>query len=261
MKRSRIKRGSALLQRERRRDAERRQTRGQPARHAPQIGQLHRGQLGIDRRFVHQQKHAAGRRVLLGAAVRDLGERLGRRDADRDRNPGPLQHGPAQLAGMAFQPALETAETEKGLIDRVDFEIGREAGDGAHHARAHIAVERVIARPHDHALGIDALSADVPGLAHRDAKRLGFVRARDHAAVIVRQHDDRPAAQPRLKDALAGGVEVIAIDERDRGRHGLSMRIDLVTTPQTSKARSAVTSISGKAGFSACSRILPSRGR
>ena len=156
---------------------------------------------------------------------------------------------------------LETAEAEKGLIDRVDFEIGREAGDGAHHPRAHIAIERVIARPHDHAVGIDALPADMPGLAHGDAERLGFIRARDHAAVIVRQHDDRPAAQLRLKHALARGIEIVAVDERDRGRHGLSMRIDLVTTPQTSKARSAVTSISGKAGFSACSTIVPSRGR
>src|SRR3954468_356207 len=127
--------------------------------------------------------------------------------------------------------------------------------------RAHIAVERVIARPHNHALSIDALPADVPGFAHGDAERLGFIRASDHTSIIVRQYNNRPAPQCRLKDALTRCVEVVTIYKRDRGRHGLSMRIALVTTPQISKARSDITSISGKAGFSACSTILPSRGR
>ena len=54
----------------------------------------------------------------------------------------------AQRARMRFKPRLEAAEAEKGFVDRIDFEIGREVGEDAHHPRAHIAIERVIARPH-----------------------------------------------------------------------------------------------------------------
>src|SRR3954470_14432108 len=162
---------------------------------------------------------------------------------------------------MAFQAGLETAETEERLINRIDFKIGREAGDRAHHPRTHIAVQRVITRSHNHALSIDTLFAYVPSFTHGDSERLGFIRASDHTSIIVRQYNHRPAPQCRLKDALTRCVEIVTIYEGDRGRHGLSMRIDLVTTPQISKARSGITSISGKAEFSACSTILPSRGR
>src|SRR3954463_14750406 len=162
---------------------------------------------------------------------------------------------------MTIQPGLEAAKAEECLIDRINLKLWREAGDCAHHPRTHIAVQRVITRSHNHALSIDTLFADVPGFTHGDAERLGFIRASDHTSIIVRQYNHRPAPQCRLKDALTRCVEIVTIYEGDRGRHGLSMRIDLVTTPQTSKVRSGVTSISGKAGFSACSTILPSRGR
>jgi hypothetical protein len=64
----------------------------------------------------------------------------------------------------------------------------------------------------------------VPRRTHGDAERLGLVAARDHAAVIVRQHDDRLTAQLRLKHALAGHIEIVAVDEGDRTAHGHSMR-------------------------------------
>jgi hypothetical protein len=145
---------------------------------------------------------------------------------------------------------------------RINFEIGRELAQDVHHPGAHVAVERVIARPDDHAFGIDPLTADMPGLTHGDAERLRFVRARDDTTIVVGQHDNRFAAQPRLKHALARRIEVIAIDERNRSSHGCySIRMDFVTTPQTSKLRSAVTSMSGKAGLSACSTMLFPRRR
>ena len=48
----------------------------------------------------------------------------------------------------ASSRVLEAAEAEKGFVDRIEFELRREIGEHAHHARAHIAIERVIARAH-----------------------------------------------------------------------------------------------------------------
>ena len=49
-----------------------------------------------------------------------------------------------------------------------------------------------------------------------DAQGLGFVTAGNGAAVVVGQHDQRPALQPGLEDAFAGDVEVVAVDEGER---------------------------------------------
>jgi hypothetical protein len=97
----------------------------------------------------------------------------------------------------------------------------------------------------------------MPGRTHGDAERLGFVAARDHAAVVVRQHHDRTPAQLRLEHALARHIEIVAVDEGERARHGYSMRMLRVITPHTSKLCPSVIGMSAKAGFSACSETAP----
>jgi hypothetical protein len=87
-------------------------------------------------------------------------------NADRHRNTGPLQHALAQRPPMRLKPRLETAEAEKGFVDRLEFKLGREVGEDAHHASAHIAIQRVIARSHAQDPCVDALAQKVPGLAH-----------------------------------------------------------------------------------------------
>jgi hypothetical protein len=89
-------------------------------------------------------------------------------------------------------------------------------GQHLHDAGADVAVERVITGADNDALGVHALAADMLGLAHEDAQRLGLVAAGDDAAVVVGEHDNRPAAQLRLKQRFAGSVEVIAVDQPDR---------------------------------------------
>jgi hypothetical protein len=135
--------------------------------------------------LTQQQTHAAAIGVLLGETVGDLGERLAGRDPDRYRNPGPLSHGAAQLAGMGFKACLEAGEAKERFVDRVDFQIGREARDRAHHATAHVAVERVIRAADDDTGRFEAVAAQVPRVAHHDAERLGLIAAGDHAAIIV----------------------------------------------------------------------------
>jgi len=75
------------------------------------------------RRFVEKATDPAGGGVLLRKAVRDLGERLRRRDPDRDRNPRPLLDRAPQLARMRLTPRLEAGEAEKRFVDRIDFEV------------------------------------------------------------------------------------------------------------------------------------------
>ena len=95
----------------------------------------------------------------------------------------------------------------------------------------------------------------MPGRAHLDAEGFRFVRARDDAAVIVRQHHDRLAAQARLERASSRCVEIVAIDKGDRRAHDHSMRIDFAITSHTSKPESSLTSMFSNAGFSACSQV------
>ena len=59
--------------------------------------------------------------------------------------------------------------------------------------------------------------------AHGDAERLGLLGAGDDAAIVVGQHDDGAAGERWLEYPLARGIEVVAIDQADRG-HGPNAR-------------------------------------
>ena len=121
--------------------------------------------------------------------------------------------------------------------------------------KGHFVSSGLVARTHHDAGFAETLPAQMLSRAHPDAEGLGFVRARDDAAVIVRERNDRLAAQARLKHALAGGVEIVAIDKGDRRAHAHSMRIDFAITPHTSKPESSLISMFSNAGFSACSQV------
>ena len=213
--------------------------------HAPQVGQLNRGRA---RTLIGFGQQEPGPRPRPGPSSR-RGSRPWRASWSARSRPTPESRSiaapsAAARAACASSRDPKAVEAEKGLVDRVDFQGGREAAENAHDAPAHVAIEGVVRRADDHALRIDPLPAQVPRLAHADAERLGLVRAGDHTAIVVRQHDHRLAAQLRLKHPFAAGVEIIAVDESDRSRH-VSIRIPLVTTPHTSKPESSPISISG----------------
>lgn len=105
--------GGAQLQGSR--DAVILQPHGQAAGNAPQVGEVDTGQGVILRRRIKQQLHAIGMRLLLGGAVGNLGQQLGRRDAHGNRNADPLADGAAQLAGMPLQPVLEACRAQERL--------------------------------------------------------------------------------------------------------------------------------------------------
>ena len=234
-----------LLQRQRRRDAKQIELCRQAAGDAPEIGELQACERRILCCFFQQQHHAAVFLIPLRDVIGDLGERLGGRNADRDRNASPLPHRGAQRARVRFEARAKAFHAEEGFVDRVDFEIGCEVAQHLHHARAHIAIERVIARAHDDARFLELRAVQMPRCAHGDAERLRLVAAGDHAAVVVREHDDGTAAQFGLKHALAGDIEIVAIDQGNRAAHRPSMRMLRVMTPHTSKDDASEIGMSG----------------
>ena len=56
------------------------------------------------------------------------------------------------------------------------------------------------------------------GGAHGEAQGPGLGAAGDDAAVVVGEHHQGPAPQGGIQGRLAGGIEVVAIDQHDR--HG-----------------------------------------
>ena len=94
---------------------------------------------------------------------------------------------------MRDQVAAHAVEVEEALVDAVDLLARRVLGGQRHHAAGHVAVELEVGRQRDQprlALQVAHLE---PGLRHLDAQVLGLVAARDAGAVVVRQHDHRPA--------------------------------------------------------------------
>ena len=80
------------------------------------------------RLFAEENADPAGGGVLLRQAVGDLGQRLRRRDSDRDRNPRPLLDRASQSRACASHLGFEAGEAQKRFVDRIDFEVGREVG-------------------------------------------------------------------------------------------------------------------------------------
>jgi hypothetical protein len=58
--------------------------------------------------------------------------------------------------------------------------------DSTRITRAHIAIERTVARPHHDAGFVEARPAEMPG-AHFDPEGFRFVRASEPTAIVVRE--------------------------------------------------------------------------
>jgi hypothetical protein len=164
----------------------------------------------------HSRAHVLGREVahpveggvLRRRGVAELGQRLGRADADAGGDAGPARNGGAHV--LAHGPEVARAEpgqAQEGLVDGVDFQARREVGDHRVHAAAHVAVQSVVRRENPDAVPGDQPAQREGRRAHLDAERLGLGRARDGAPVVVGQHQHRHALQPPVEDPLARDVE------------------------------------------------------
>ena len=143
--------------------------------------------------------------MFLGNAAGGLGECFGGADADADRDAGPLPCTVRRIwAARASHGVVgKAAEIEERFIDGIDFDARGELLERLHHPLAHVAVERVVARKHGDAVPDDLRPYLEIRIAHLEAEGFGLVAAGDDAAVVVRQHDDRPRADGGVEDPLA----------------------------------------------------------
>ena len=190
-----------------------------PPSDAPDVADRKAAQHLLDvRRAVHQAA-ALEPRVALAELRGDLGQCLGRGDADA--------HGDARVALDGAADAMakcvellrgDAPQVEKRLVDGVDLGGGHQLPQRPDHAARHVAVEHEVRREGRHVVPPDKLPQLVEGLAHADAERLGLVRAGDDAAVVVREHDHGASVQFGTEDPFARGEEVVAVAESVHGR-------------------------------------------
>ena len=132
----------------------------------------------------------------------------------------------------------------------VPIDLGREPDQHPVHPPAHVAVERVVGGEDPDAVPLDQPAQLEGGLAHLHPERFHLLRAGDGAAIVVGEHQDRHAQELGVEGALAGDVEVVAVDQGERARlgHGpgqASLRTTPTTTPQTSVPSSSSISTGG----------------
>ncbi len=86
-------------------------------------------------------------------------------------------------------------------------------------AAGHVPVKRVVGREDLGPDFIQLLSPLEKRRAHRHSRFLHLFRPGDHAPIIVREHRHRFVSERRVEDALAGGVEVLAVDKSEDAVH------------------------------------------
>ncbi|MCY1309380.1 hypothetical protein D9M70_594700 [compost metagenome] len=144
------------------------------------------------------------------------------RDADAAWNADPLQDAFTDRPGPLHQVAAHPLKSDEGLIDRIDLLGWAQPRSQAHHPVAHVAVQREVGRQSHQTRFLLQMLDPEPRCSHLDAQVLGFVGARDGAAVVVGENDDRPAVQAGTEHPLARDIEIVAIDQ---GVHGRIARI------------------------------------
>ena len=152
--------------------------------------------------------------VGLGDGARHLGEELGARNPDRDRQADLLEHlapQPHGDLGRGARDSLHSAYVEEGFVDRQSFDQRRGVFEDAEHRFARLGVGRHARRDDDR---VRAQAARLPA-AHRgaDAVGLGLVARREHHASA---DDHGPTAEARLVSLLDRRIERVQVGVQDR---------------------------------------------
>lgn len=148
--------------------------------------------------------------VALGKLTGNLGQRLGRGDANAHGHAQPLVDAPVEpLAPCLEVEMVHAVEYAEALVDGIAVEHRGLAAHDVHQAPRHVGVKLVVAGE-----GVDSLVGELLlQLEERgagfDAHGLGLVAARHNAAVVVGQHDDGLAFQVWPEGALATDVAII----------------------------------------------------
>ena len=152
--------------------------------------------------------------VRLRDGARDLGEELRPGDADRDRQPDPLEHvAPQPFRDLDRRPegALHAAHVEEGLVDRETLDERGRVLEHLEHGLARLDVGG------EARLDGDRVRAEATRLAlvHRrpDPERLGLVARGEHDA---HADEHRPPAQPLFVPLLDRREERVQVGVQDR---------------------------------------------
>ena len=188
---------------------------GVASANAPHVAHLRDLKGAPDVPLVVQHEHAVGE-PLLGDAVGHLGQRFGGGNAHRNGDARMLDDGLAERLGVGGKAdGLKPREVEEGLVDGVHLEVGRKAPQRFHHAVAHVAVEGVVGREYGDAVLGYQLSNLKGRYTHLHPSRLRLVRSGDDAAVVVAEHHHGLSPEGGVEHALARGVEVVAVNQRN----------------------------------------------
>ena len=125
-------------------------------------------------------------------------------------------------AGVVAVLRPRRGEREERLVDGVDLDVGAERVEAVHDAAGEVGVELVVRAEHLHAVRLKLLADLEERGAHGDAERLHLLGAGDDAAVVVGEHGDWRVFEVGAEEALAGDVEVRAVDEAEEAAGGVA---------------------------------------
>ena len=164
-----------------------------------------------------EQVHAAGAFLeLLGHSVGHLGQCARAANPHAHGNPhlaqdlAPHQSPPGRRVGDAV-------DVHEGLVDGIGLQVRGVHPQHLGHAGRQVAVQGVVAGEDGDAPPTHQVADLVERRAHGHADRLGLVALGHHAAVVVGKDHHGLSAQVGAEQALAVGVEAVAVHQGDHG--------------------------------------------
>ena len=150
--------------------------------------------------------------MLLGHMVGQFCQSFGRPNAHAHRNARPLHH--ALAHGVTHFTQIGCArKVDKAFVNGIHLGARRVLAQNLHHAVGQVGIQSVVAAECKHAVLRHQVFALKPRLSHAHTQSFGLVGARDHTAIVVRQHHHGHVAQVGPKQSFATDVEVVAIDQ------------------------------------------------
>ncbi len=117
-------------------------------------------------------------------------------------------------------PSVQWRKIQEDLVDGIDLDVRYELEDGSNDPSRHFGIQRVVGGADDDPVLLDEMAALEDGFSHRDTQVLGFLGSRDHASIVVGEHDDGSSFESWFEDTFTGCVEVVAVGQ---GVHGITV--------------------------------------
>ena len=161
------------------------------------------------------------------------------------------------------QVAAYALQTDERLIDAVNLLRRTQASSQAHHAIAHVAVQREICTEGYQPITVFHVPYLKPGRSHLDAQCLGFITTGNSATIVVAEHHHRTPIQGWSENPLTAHIKIVAVYQREHWSLPCAqLENSLIlptTTPHTSMVWLSLGTMSGYVGLAARSLMRPVR--